>query len=329
MNRESIEQHLRAMGIVFRHEDFTGSWVNARCPFAPWRHERGTDNSPSFGISTSSPSRYNCFTCKSTGLFSKLPGELSALSGNDYGDLGNEILLSEATSAVLQPDSYEAFEEIEPLPEEVYGDLFPSLGRAAQKYLRGRGIDPRMCHSLGVRDWPEDQMIMFPVRGFDGALYGWAGRTYEPGKTRGKTWNTPGMEKSCHLLGAHRCDCTKPIILVEGQTGWARFYSLGVPYETGMDVLAVMGSVVSDEQGQMLAEIGKPVYLFLDGDKAGQEGVWGTDKKEGAVHLLSRAIPTYTVRYPTGIKDPDDLTSDQIYDMIQNAEQYVRRRRRG
>jgi len=48
---------------------YRGSWINASCPFAPWRHKKGTDKTPSFGISVSpgSTSRFSCFSCGMSG----------------------------------------------------------------------------------------------------------------------------------------------------------------------------------------------------------------------------------------------------------------------
>jgi 5S rRNA maturation endonuclease (ribonuclease M5) len=50
---------------------YRGEWLNASCPFAPWRHKKGTDKKPSFGVSIvpGGTSRCTCFSC---GLSSNL-----------------------------------------------------------------------------------------------------------------------------------------------------------------------------------------------------------------------------------------------------------------
>lgn len=327
MQREQVETALRTMGV--EPAGFNGEWVQARCPFAADKHPRGRDSRPSFGVSVSSPSVFYCFTCHSKGVLHDLPRALSGITGQPYEDLSRELMIAEATGAVVTPESYDVFEPLVPLPEEVFGEsLFPRVDNEALDYCAGRGVEVATLDALGIRDWPEDRRIMFPVRGFEGALYGWTGRSYDP-EGKPKVWNTEGLDKKCHLLGAEHATCERPIVIVEGLFAYARFHAMNIPDECGVDVLACMGSVVSEEQAEMLAEIGQRVILFLDGDKAGITGTFGDAKKEGSVQMLARAMPVSTVTYPRGIVDPDDLTSEQIIDMIENATPYVRRRVRG
>jgi DNA primase len=105
-------------------------------------------------------------------------------------------------------------------------------------------------------------------------------------------------------------------------------HSFNIPDICEVDVLAVMGSMLSVEQADMLAEIGQRVIFFFDGDKAGKGGVWGNDKTEGGIHMMSRACRTFSVEYPRGIMDPDDLDADQLCDMIMDAKEFVRSRSR-
>lgn len=327
MDRNQVENALRAMGI--EPSGFNGEWVQAKCPFAMDKHPKGSDRKPSFGVSVSSPSVYYCFTCHSKGVLSDLPRATSQITGEPYEGLAHELIIAEATGAIVTPESYDVFVPLKPLPEEVYGDLFTPLADnpVAVAYLESRGVDPAFCPSLGLADWPEDGRIMFPVRGFNGELYGWTGRSYIEG-VKAKVWNTDGLDKKCHLLGAEYAQCDRPMVLVEGLFAYLRFHDMGIPDECGVDVCAIMGSVVSEEQADMLAEISQRVILFLDGDKAGQVGTFGDAKKEGSVQLLSRAMLVATVTYPPGVTDPDDLDFDAVADMIENATPFVRERTR-
>lgn len=329
MDREHVESALRQMHI--QPVGFNGEWVQAACPFAGTKHPRGSDRKPSFGVSVSSPSVYYCFTCHSKGALSTLPRALGrqlsdTIDGVDPEALSREFLIAEATGAVITPESYEIFEAVAPLPEEVYGNLFlPVTGGPALNYATKRGLRLDTLAALGIMDWPEESRLMFPVRGFNGSLYGWSGRSYLA-DVKAKVWHTPGLDKKCHLLGAEHAHRDRPMVLVEGNMGYARFHDIGVPDELGVDVCAIMGSVVSEEQADMLAEIGQRVILFLDGDKAGRLGTFGDEKKEGSVQMLGRAMPVATVDYPRGIQDPDDLSPEQVFSMIENATPYIRKR---
>lgn len=328
MQREQVETALRAMGV--EPTGFNGEWVQARCPFAQERHPRHRDSRPSFGVSVSSPSVYYCFTCHSKGVLSSLPGDLAHLTGDRREELAHELMIAEATGAVVTPESYDVFEPLKPLPEAVFGpDLFVDIDGdgAAYEYLISRSVTLECARRLGLRAWPEDKRIMFPVRGFNGDLFGWTGRAYDD-TVKPKVWNTDGLDKKCHLLGAEHAACDRPMVLVEGLFAYARFHEMGIPETMGVDVCAVMGSTVSEEQADMLAEIGQRVILFLDGDKAGQLGTFGDAKREGAVHMLARAMPVSTVTYPRGIIDPDDLDEATVCHMIEGATPFVRSRTR-
>lgn len=327
MRKEQVEQGLRAMGLPPR--GFTGTWVQASCPFTE-KHSGGRDKHPSFGVSVGPQSFYNCFTCHSKGPFKDLPQHVQ-MDGNDRAKLLEEFQLAEAVGVEIDPESYEAFnEEIPSLPEQVYGDLFPPVGEvpAALTYCESRDIGEDTCDRLGLGVWPEETRIMFPIRGFDGQLYGYQGRAYTDGQ-KPKTWNTEGLQKACHLLGAEHADLEKPTVLVEGLFAYAAFHEFDIPHTMDVNVMAILGSQLSVEQADMLVQLNKPVCFFLDGDKAGRTGVWGDDKKEGGIHMLSRAgLPVSAVEYPPRVSDPDLLSIEQIEDMIANAKRYVRPRSR-
>lgn len=327
MKREQIEAGLRAMGI--QPTGFNGKWVEARCPFTE-KHKAGRDKHPSFGVVVAPVSVYHCFTCKSKGAFKDLPQHVVD-DANKRGELLEEFSVAEAVGVEVDPESYEAFNEpIPALPEEVYGDLFLPLSAVpeALAYCEGRDLSAATATKLGIGAWPEDHRIMFPVRGFDGQLYGWQGRAYRD-DVKPKAWNTDGLLKACHLMGAEHADLGLPNVLVEGMFALGAFHEFGIPEECGVNVLATMGADLSIEQADMLVQLGQPVIFFFDGDKAGLRGVWGDKTREGGIHLLSRAgLPVSCVTYPRGITDPDDLFDDMIVDMINNAERYVRPRTR-
>jgi hypothetical protein len=327
VKREQVESGMRVMGI--EPTSFNGKWVQARCPFTAL-HSGGRDKHPSFGVSVGGKSFYSCFTCKSKGPFADLPQHLE-MDPTKRAELINEFNIAEAVGVDIEPDSYEVFDEAIPaLPEEVYGNLFLPLDTVpeAAEYCENRELDLETAERLGIVAWPEDKRIMFPVRGFDGQLYGWQGRAYSD-EVKPKQWNTEGLIKTSHLLGAEHADMELPNVLVEGLFAFAAFHAFGIPDELGVNVLAVLGSDLSIAQADMLTELGQPVTFFFDGDKAGKIGVWGNDKKEGGIHLLSRAgVPVSSVEYPRGILDPDDLFDDQIIEMIKDAKRYVRPRRR-
>jgi DNA primase len=84
LSQNDIFHYLSLLGIrgygKFRPGD---KWVNFSCPLAPWTHEKGTDRSPSFGISLSEISAYSCYTCHHHGTLSDFAKLYCDLAGGD------------------------------------------------------------------------------------------------------------------------------------------------------------------------------------------------------------------------------------------------------
>jgi hypothetical protein len=67
MDVEQIEQLYKILGCTDTR--YRGTWINAACPFSSWRHRKGTDKRPSFGVSVAPGcvSRFRCFSCGVSG----------------------------------------------------------------------------------------------------------------------------------------------------------------------------------------------------------------------------------------------------------------------
>ena len=340
MNREQIEEGMRKMGI--QPAAYTGQWVNAACPFAGERHAKGTDKHPSFGVSIGNGSGYYCLACKASGRFVDLPRDLGV---KDYGELQREFSLAEALGLEIDAKTVEVFEEIPALAPEVYDELFEEVDYECADYLESRGVAIETADALGIMDWPEERRVMFPIRDFEGRLYGWTGRAYDEA-VKPKVWNLKGVDKSCHLLGIEHATGDVPLIVVEGLFFYAYLSGLIRAYGWEVDVVAAMGSSLSKEQQETIIMMDCPVIMFFDNDKAGQLGTWGDEEKgkPGAVRDLSHArVPVSYVTYPdmseeqlklagrvrvVPVQDPDHLTPEQIEDMLEGSTRYTRKRKR-
>lgn len=73
-------------------------WVHSSCPFAVWTHRRGQDAHPSFGISVTpdGTSRYRCHGCGKGGEVSRLLWALSYYSHEDYSDIAQWVINTNA-----------------------------------------------------------------------------------------------------------------------------------------------------------------------------------------------------------------------------------------
>lgn len=330
MDRESVKTVLRdVFGANFPMRD-VGQWVSIQCVLSPWTHAGGHDKNPSAGVSVdpNGSSIFSCFSCKNAGPLHSMLRKYAKFTGEDLGDLIEELEEDEYFGPRDVPDwdtlkNGTAKVPQMPLDEGVWMDLYDSA--AGHPYLLGRGVSKATAKKLELlydpRD-PEDGQprILFPVRGYDGLLYGFSGRaTRADAKLKVRDYH--GLAKAQNVLGAHLVAQDDPgeVLLVEGLVDYA------MAHECGYHGCAVMHSTLTAAQAAIVRGFSKPVYLFYDNpliDKAGAAGV------EIAGRLLYQYVPTMRVRYPdieieddsdAGfhiVKDVGDLLAGEIADMI-------------
>lgn len=316
MDRASIKELLRDIqGPNVEIED-RGEWVSTHCPLAPWTHANGTDKKISFGIKVNqySESVFNCYACKSKGTVSHLLKRLESYTGEDYRSLIEEVEDNEYLGGSIpewdRRNSYDSVQKGigEPLSED-YLDIYdPAEGHW---YLQDRGIDDETSRILRLCVDPDNkgvERILFPVFSPDGGFYGYTGRATVP-DVEPRIRDYFGLPKRHLLLGAERIDTSKHdfVILVEGLFDYARFVSYGFP------VVAALHSGLTPEQSRILKDFSLPVYVFYDNDDAGRQG------RKAVAHSLRNHVPVMKVRYPLGVKDPDELTKEEALHMLEDS----------
>lgn len=327
MDRETIREVVRdVFGRNFEMRD-TGEWVSMRCPLAPWTHAKGHDTSPSAGVSVvdDGTSIFNCFTCKNPAPFHDMLRRYSEFSGEDLGDIieeleENEFLGPRSISGMDQWMKENMEEVLMPIDEGVYMGLYDSA--VGHPYLKERGISNKTAKKLELLFDPEDSegdpRILFPVRGPDGLLYGFSGRDTS-GKARLKVRDYHGLAKAHCVLGSHLVGPSDDVCVVEGLVDYAVCHDMG---ECGV---AVMHSTMTEFQAEIIAGLGAPTYLFYDNDKAGQDAI------PIAANRLCRHVSVFRPTYPEvwieddseegghWLKDPGEMIAEEFKAMKRNA----------
>lgn len=317
MDRADIRTFIKTLSGVNTHIDEHKDWLNFSCPLARWTHEKGSDNSPSFGISIDSlSSKYHCFTCHSKGTMPGLVEKLTRLSGKQYPELEAYVEAEEVGGIVPEwlDDEHDLASTQELHEDTIY--MYDLAG--VHPYLQERGISEDVANALGLRvdeaeDTPDDrERILFPVYStMNGSiqLTGFTGRAIDTEKVL-KIKDYYGLKKTEALLGVERIQSEhKFIAVVEGLFAYARLSSYHLPS------VAIMGSNMSNAQAQMILELDKPIYIFTDNDKAGYAA------RSQILKIFKGYLPIYLPTYPedTDGLDPDDLTEYEVKLMISEA----------
>ena len=200
-------------------------WVVSTCPFAPWTHEGGRDRKPSFGVATTHPHIYKCFSCNEVGALDALvfnvrehwrasnkPGyafgkALAALvaDDDDLPDLPDfdEKVITDPNEVLPWPDYWlDSFKSVFAFPE-------------AKAYLASRDVPEHVSNQLDLRYDSSRKRVCFPVRDYDGRLVGMQGRAIDDHPLRYYAYRFEGHVNKIPWLGEQWVDFERPVLLVE------------------------------------------------------------------------------------------------------------------
>lgn len=302
--------------------------VMAYCPFHDNHH------TPAFCLSLVS-GLWICFSCKRTGNLEQLLRDLGVPGSAIHAQY--RYVIEEAAqhrAPRFDPLRPQVVSE-EPLPEGFLG-LFDMCPIA----LLDEGFSPSVLQSFDIGFDLVHHRITFPLRDLKGNLVGISGRTvigdgsrYKVYDTEYEHWQLPRRDaqkdKSAAVLwNAHsiykevfnRSDAA--VVLVEGFKACMWLTQLGVA-----NVVALMGSYMSDRQRWLLERLGATVYIMLDNDDAGEKAMCGFTDPRGRFHpgipeQLSRSLPVRVAQYNKQKNQPSDLTQDEVVDALQQAKDY-------
>lgn len=178
-------------------------------------------------------------------------------------------------------------------------------------YLAERGLTENTVRAFGLGFCSKGLLtgrIAIPIRDHLGQLVAYAGRAVDQvlADEDGKYKLPPDFKKSLVLYNLHRvADLARPcgLVVVEGFFSVFHLHQAGIP-----QVVALMGSSLSDEQEQLLlAAVGGAsgrVSLMLDRDEAGR-----TATRELAQRLVTQ---THVRIVPYECKQPDAIPPDEL-----------------
>jgi Toprim-like len=266
------EQFLRLLGVT-KFDKTTLPWLTGSCPLAPWRHEHGTDKTPSCGILTGKhKTKVHCFSCQFSGPPESLLAELKLRSHGEFKVAPAMALLEENSDDLVfdlsvTPEHKKGPNDVVPFPETMWNSFTKiAPGSTAEKYLIGRGVSVQSIAAYDFRWDGFQHRVCVPIRGLDHKLYGIRGR-YVPGLLTNipRYWSylCGGITNPQVWFGEDWLDLNFPVLVTESIFGCiaARaFYP---------NTIAPLSASISKVQVERLSGIPMWVHLF-DGDKAGR-----------------------------------------------------------
>ena len=300
------------------------------CPF----HD---DHTPSMSVSKEK-GIYSCFTCHSTGNVFKFIQDYENVSFLEAVKIVAEKSGIELNVDFKETSKYESMYDAYDLAIKYYqNNLKSSLGHNAKTYLNNRGLSDEIIDEFEIgyaskdmdtltklfiaKGFDEETLInsglinrgkslydlfrdrvTFPIHNPSGKPVAFSARIYEKKDDEAKyinTKETPIFKKGEILFNFHRArneaKRIKKIILVEGQMDAIRVYASGVK-----NVVATMGTALTDNHVNMLKRLNVDIILCFDADSAGEKATVAAGEL-----LQKNGINPLVVRLNQE-KDPDE-----------------------
>lgn len=185
----------------------------------------------------------------------------------------------------------------------------PDSSHFCHDFLQKKGYDIELAYESGLLSRNEENFsyydrfrnrIMFPLKNAQGRIVGYSGRTYtgqEP-----KYLNSPETpifqkRKLLYNLDKARKSIRKldEIVLLEGFMDVIKSDTAGLK-----NVVATMGTQLSDEHITFIRKLTSNITLMFDGDFAGSEATLKTGQ-----NLLQQGLNVFVIQLPSGM-DPDE-----------------------
>jgi DNA primase len=175
-------------------------------------------------------------------------------------------------------------------------------------YLEGRGIAQMTARSLGIGYYGGPGImqgrVVIPVHNRAHELVAYAGRSIKGDEPKYRF--PPGFYKSQELFLLHRARLSgnDAVIVVEG------FFDAAKVWQAGhRNVVALMGSSLSDTQAGLLQKHFRHAVLMLDGDPAGRAAT------EAISRRLSQIMEVEPIHLMPGVQ-PDQLAPKEMNETL-------------
>ncbi len=324
----------------------------AICPF----HD---DHNPSLSVSKEKQI-FNCFTCQTGGNVFSFVMEYENVSFPEAVKIvGDRIGINVDYTKKDNYKATSPLNTIMEISKKYYvNNLNTEKGISAKKYLSARGINEDTINyfEIGLASNERDSLtqfldkkkysltdvelvglinksgpdlydsfrnrIMIPIQNIMGETVAFTGRTYM-GEGLAKYVNskeTPIFKKGQTLFNYHRVKTTlkkeKEVILVEGNMDVIKMTSVNIK-----NVIALMGTAITNEQISALKRLNSVIYLLLDNDEAGKTATINIGDQ------LTKNNINIKVVLIKDAKDPDEFINkygkDELQKHIKDAIDYI------
>lgn len=312
MKKEKILALIKALG-GYQVED-RGDWLNYSCPFAFWRHKKGTDSNPSSGIRVvdQGESFFKCWSCGKVVSLAQMVMELQYLNSNNPSGIPVDFKQcwaivseeeSELETPIFNPVDYET------IPKEETTVFFPELWLGSflsikeHWYFSSRQVSKALVTKYRFVYDVTDMRVCFPLRDAQGDLIGLQGRSVKKSPDlRYRYYQYQGKSNSSIMGAENSIDLDLPLVICEGVFDLLRIASV---YQ---NVCFSLTSALSNKKLQRL-EDAEQVISFFD---------WGTGgdfARKKVKHFFGKSLIEHVIP-DARVGDPGNMSKDSIWEKL-------------
>lgn len=288
LNGQGVEVHTQS-----------GSEVAIYCPF----HDN--HNSPACYINTKT-GLWQCFnpSCGKKGNFRQL---YKHMTGKTYGRewILDPINLQRELDLALAIRSEE-----EELSLDNVGVDYDSGEVSSLQTLIDRGYTIETLEEFEIGYSKVKDRVVIPVRDTQYKIVGLIGRAIHEWQEPRYLYNK-GFKRADVLFNIQNAKRYDSVVICEGSLDAMKVSQAGYK-----NVVATLGAKVSANQVKMIRKFFDSVVIFSDNDDAGAE-------MRSAIIDECRGKELFTVAIPDGLKDPGDMTQEQIVHAIENKKTFI------
>jgi len=287
---------LNTQGVEVHNQ--SGSEVAIYCPF----HDN--HNSPACYINTKT-GLWQCFnpSCGKKGNFRQL---YKHMTGKTYGRewILDPVNLQRELDLALVPKGEEEL-SLDNVEVDYESDEVQNLQSIVD---RGYTLETLEYFEIGYSKVKD--RIVIPVRDTQYKLVGLIGRAIHEWQEPRYLYNK-GFRRADVLFNIQNAKAHDSVIVCEGSLDAIKVAQAG-----HKNVVATLGAKISANQSKMIRKFFDSVVVFSDADDAGAE-------MRDAIIDECRGKEIYTVRIPDGLKDPGDMTEQQIMQALESKQLYT------
>jgi DNA primase len=173
-----------------------------------------------------------------------------------------------------------------------------------------RGLSLQTLQYFEVGFSNEKNRVVIPVRAQNYKLTGFIGRAIESHQEPRYLYNK-GFKRADNLFNVQNAKQHPTCIIVEGSVDCMFVHQAGFP-----NVIATLGAAISEKQVKMIRKFFDNIIIFSDNDDA------GIAMRRGIIEMC-RGKNLSFASIPSGLKDPGEMSSNEIQQAINNKNQII------